>query len=318
MTMVLACASSAFMTMVSDRLVSLQTPNGKYAGRHDTASNKNIVYRAADSIVAIGYSGLAYLEGIPTDQWIAQLLTGVELKSAAILGFTRNQWRLAPAMFHLRERLKAVAGGKDVSLVVAGYRMRRGNQVPVLLRFGAEHIHGGSELRMRPFARDRAFQMTWVGSPPDPVELKRGLEPFKMPGGVTLSASRIRDLLACLIRDKAKNERSVGQDLMEITLDRVEARKVVCRFNPLDPAAARMLSPWIIGQHSYFPPTVISGAMGPTTYNLGGIEVVVTSDAPLPGEEAPFIASGIVRKAWRGSRARSWARSLFDRRRERS
>lgn len=54
----------------------------------DPEANKTIVYVARDAIVSIGYTGRAYLEGRPTDQWIAEQLIGEEVASRA-----RARWR---------------------------------------------------------------------------------------------------------------------------------------------------------------------------------------------------------------------------------
>ncbi len=62
MTLILSLASSWFTLQVSDRLV---TQAGK---QFDPIANKNILYIGPDGIISLGYTGLAYLDGIPTDQ----------------------------------------------------------------------------------------------------------------------------------------------------------------------------------------------------------------------------------------------------------
>ena len=73
MTLVLTLVTTRYVMQVADRLV---TTDGK---KFDPASNKSLIYLAKNAIVTIGYSGLAYLDGIPTDEWIAQTLWGKEL-----------------------------------------------------------------------------------------------------------------------------------------------------------------------------------------------------------------------------------------------
>ncbi len=68
MTLILTLATPRYILQVSDRLVT------RGDSRFDPASNKIVIYHAKNALVAIGYSGLAYLEGVPTDQWIAQKL----------------------------------------------------------------------------------------------------------------------------------------------------------------------------------------------------------------------------------------------------
>src|SRR2546427_11400631 len=45
----------------------------------DASSNKSIIYWARDAIVCIVYTGLAYVGPLPTDDWIVQKLTGVDV-----------------------------------------------------------------------------------------------------------------------------------------------------------------------------------------------------------------------------------------------
>lgn len=73
MTLVLTLVTTRYVVQVADRLV---TTDGK---RFDPTSNKSLIYLGRNAIVAIAYSGLAYLEGIPTDEWIAQTLWGRKL-----------------------------------------------------------------------------------------------------------------------------------------------------------------------------------------------------------------------------------------------
>lgn len=40
----------------------------------DDASNKIVIFRARDAMVSIGFTGIAYLNGMPTDEWIARRL----------------------------------------------------------------------------------------------------------------------------------------------------------------------------------------------------------------------------------------------------
>lgn len=72
MTLIISKVSRRFVIQISDRLVTNATSRLPI----DTAANKSIIYFARDAYVAISYSGLAYLEGIPTDEWIAQVLSG--------------------------------------------------------------------------------------------------------------------------------------------------------------------------------------------------------------------------------------------------
>jgi hypothetical protein len=75
MTLVLTVVSREFTMQVSDRLVSEQ--RGALITPRWGARNKSIVYLARDACVSISYSGLAMLDGISTDDWMARVITGV-------------------------------------------------------------------------------------------------------------------------------------------------------------------------------------------------------------------------------------------------
>jgi hypothetical protein len=86
MSLVLTAACPIFTVQVSDRLISTEArrpgpaTNEPVTRRpYDALSNKSIVYRASNAMVSMGYVGSAYLEGKPTDEWLAERLWGESL-----------------------------------------------------------------------------------------------------------------------------------------------------------------------------------------------------------------------------------------------
>jgi hypothetical protein len=75
MTQILSLAARGYVLQASDRLVSKRR-SGHTLKPHDPMFNKHILYVAKDAIVSIGFTGLAYISGVPTDQWLASVLTG--------------------------------------------------------------------------------------------------------------------------------------------------------------------------------------------------------------------------------------------------
>ena len=71
MTLIVTRTSCRYALMVTDRKV---TTNG---AEYDPDANKNILFGDRNAVVAIGYTGMAYIGTVPTDQWIAQALTGL-------------------------------------------------------------------------------------------------------------------------------------------------------------------------------------------------------------------------------------------------
>jgi hypothetical protein len=68
----------SYVLQVGDRLVSERRPGQPLTPR-DPLFNKHILFLAKDAIVSIGFAGLAYVMGVPTDQWIASVLSGGSL-----------------------------------------------------------------------------------------------------------------------------------------------------------------------------------------------------------------------------------------------
>jgi hypothetical protein len=88
MTVILTLYSRFGIVQVGDRLV---TAKGAVV---NPAANKTVIYAARDGIVSIGYTGLAALNGVPTDKWVAVRLGGTEPKAQFVLRNSKlpNGW----------------------------------------------------------------------------------------------------------------------------------------------------------------------------------------------------------------------------------
>jgi hypothetical protein len=71
MTLILTRTSRRYSLMLTDRKVT------QGDAVLDPDANKNVVFADRNAVVAIAYTGLAYIETVPTDQWIVQTLTGL-------------------------------------------------------------------------------------------------------------------------------------------------------------------------------------------------------------------------------------------------
>jgi hypothetical protein len=107
MTFVLARTSRNYVLQIADRLVT------RADRPYDASANKTILYRTANGIVTIGYTGLAYVGDVPTDKWIVEQITG-------ITAFPPMAMRSGPfdyvdtgrVLRRLREALGLLGGGK--------------------------------------------------------------------------------------------------------------------------------------------------------------------------------------------------------------
>src|SRR4051794_23401448 len=74
MTLILSVAGPIGVVQVSDRLTSFVS--GGRRRPHDPLANKTVLFLAKDAVAALSYTGKAYLDGIPTDQWMAERIRG--------------------------------------------------------------------------------------------------------------------------------------------------------------------------------------------------------------------------------------------------
>lgn len=105
MTLILAHVAPYGVIHVSDRLL---TERGT-ARPFEAFSNKALLYLCADAIVAIGYTGLAYIGDFPADVWIANQLVGKQLQEHTEFG---QQMHIEPrnivsAVEMLRSRIES-------------------------------------------------------------------------------------------------------------------------------------------------------------------------------------------------------------------
>jgi len=139
MTLILSVACRNYVAQVSDRLLTDVMTRRPF----DLTSNKNLVYITPGAQVAIGYSGIAYLDGIPTDQWIAQQLTGLTFAAPgepprSHLGLRERILDIGQSGEYLRRKLDAWAD-RNMSLrslapqvVIAGWQFTRRTWRPIL------------------------------------------------------------------------------------------------------------------------------------------------------------------------------------------
>lgn len=67
MTLIIAAVGKNYITHVSDRRIT-KFPTGI----HDYASNKSIIFSAQESLVTVSYTGVAYMNNIPTDEQLVR------------------------------------------------------------------------------------------------------------------------------------------------------------------------------------------------------------------------------------------------------
>ncbi|MDT7720338.1 MAG: hypothetical protein QOE94_1349 [Mycobacterium sp.] len=167
-TLILSAVCGRWAFHASDRFVSVKKTPKNPTGEHDPHSNKTVVVVGSDCWEVIGYSGLAYLNGRPTDQLIAEVLSGREdLSSAGIGGWYQPNLhyreirdRIEAAICDAYMRLSLEEQKYSTSVLTAGVQ-RKGEGIQHVM-FTVEVSQNGSrcteftnahrrELLMRPW-----------------------------------------------------------------------------------------------------------------------------------------------------------------------
>ena len=103
MTLIISNASRYFVLQISDRLVT------KSNITFDEFANKSIVFSGLNGILAISYTGLAFIGETPTDQWLSEKLIGETFPNERILpalGFGKTKFvHIGPALNTLKKSL---------------------------------------------------------------------------------------------------------------------------------------------------------------------------------------------------------------------
>ena len=255
------------------------------------------------------------MDGMPTDQWIAQELWGAPIlpdRSGAIpmLGGRRPGFtKINQILFSLREKLKRNSGGAQVEIAAVGYRYRRKRFSPVLIAFdGRAGNYRSPMMRMRP-AIDKIGSEGIIGTIP-PQSLIDEARSEAPPMG-RLDELMLADYIAAIhtstIRKVAAHNAAVGPHVMKVLIPTVHhwlrgrgpwQRKIVCQFDPLvtddndvpDGTTALGLpsafSPWVVTDFG-FQPASFMGSMG-VVRNFQGWKVELSQVRPGVGGAAVF------------------------------
>lgn len=301
MTLILSRFSRLFVLQVTDRLV---TQAGK---PFDAISNKNLVYIARDGILALGYTGVAFLDGIPTDHWMAEKLTGGAIKNPRRPGTLQfgplAKWcSVGLAEQVLASELNAsfskltvipIAKRLPFEIQIVGWQWGRGkrprpflssiqkreNTSAFILTHSVRHLGRNFFVAVSPEANTH-----FIGKPSLLASL-RGIK----------CADDAERALAKAIHEASLRTPLIGPNCMSILLPPPHLRQARIRYigapafaqliSASDPARRltfpAAFSPWVIGPGLIHAPSIISGGF---TDNVGGFEVRLEApEPPVPG-----------------------------------
>jgi hypothetical protein len=315
MTLIISAASWLGAIQVEDCLITL---GGK---EYDPYASKNILYFAPDGVISFGYTGPAYHDGIPTDQWLAEKITGVKLapRNRTIrffgVGYRLANWRplnvalrvIAEELTAAFPRLKRETRKVCFELLGAGWQLDR-RRPPIPVQVSITRDAGAAQVRTRRLPRHFEKNKWSIAVTPDANARQLRYQEFKRQGGSMRTSKDAEQLFVNLIRDVAARNPTVGRDCISIVLSHPRHHSVSVRFIPVQqpqllidaphlPVKQYVLpvafSPWIVGSNYAFAPSIISGAF---TARMHGWDVRFDAPSRSPGRGIRAILDGAERR----------------------
>lgn len=283
MTLILSEITTAWALQVSDRLLTVSDRGAVSA--FDRLSNKSVIFHACNGIASLSYTGLAYIQGMPTDAWIAQRLNGAEFPidpstdqfmfRAAI---RRTTWpQLGLALGQLAEAFSSIAAQiTPIQIAVSGwlwYRRKRKRPRPFIARIGQDKS-GRYRLSFSPRCHGYYFQQM-----PLPTGYLTSDERGRLDGRLSsLQLAEAEQELTRTIRMVAARTETVGADCMSISIQHPWCAHpdITARFipnnaevpsQPITTPSFAAYSPWVIGPHQCIAPTCMMG--GSMSFQVG-------------------------------------------------
>jgi hypothetical protein len=289
---------------------------------HDALANKTLLYLAPDGRFSLSYSGLSYLDEIPTDEWIARVITGINpphpwvgMKFGHVprrLDIGRTGMLLARNLEHSYKRLPARHRESGVSILIVGWKYRRSRPDQRITEAWAvvkpDDNTKASVGPLLPREEEDPYHLFSIGARLPEELASNVLERIEDEEADALTSER---LLVDAIRQLASPGSGIGADCLSVLVPPFSAPEVVYR-----PAAERLLSvipseeqvpvaftPWLIGNRAVASPQAFVGSgavipVGNELVNRSGErnEVCVRLDGPrVPG--IWFASSDAPRKA---------------------
>lgn len=280
MTQILGVVTRGRAFHVSDRLVTRKT--GYEFEEYDVLSNKTVVFGASNAIVTIGYSGQAFIEGLPTDSWIAKSLIDLpEVPESLMWRPSRElKWpSIGEALERLRHKAESELSRSTIDQSIApkfsvvgwSWKTFANNRTlgyPLLCEIEIESSSTYSiKYSAKHWAWDRRFTLQ---TNPDLAkgELDHLMSEIKGKGGNSPMA--LQDALVQSIRRISTSRADVGRDVMCVLLTPRSSPVVRVTYSPEDPQryyahktpkGQTLLgdyAPWIMISTCVWPPSATS------------------------------------------------------------
>jgi hypothetical protein len=311
MTQIFSLATPVYILQVSDRLVSTKLL-GQPLSDHDPRFNKHILFVARDAVVAIGFTGLAYLDGVPVDQWIASVLTseppsapqGGDGRGFRVATFGRrifpSDWPdIGTAMKRIQGRVSSAAPRlrkeereSGLCLSLAGWQGRwrwsrdegRFERIrPVLYRIWPDPARGFLLEGLPRYWGWESGQFRLDVVPKVPSEILDALrtELTSPPNGILTDDVARRILLEAMRRLAQLPERGVGNDYLSCAINLQREPMVTIQYHPQS-LGSEFYTGWLVIPSFVQPPQVIRVSPDIKTSVQAGFLSISFEGPPLP------------------------------------
>lgn len=307
MTLIINAIWGPWAFHASDRFVSVPVTAQNPTGEFDPHSNKTVVVIGSDCWLVMGYTGIAYLNGRPTDQLIAEAISGYDDLSGSMSSF----WSPGPYLHYreIRNRIESKLhdaysklapkdkAAHNVTVLSSGLQ-RKGRRIKrVMFRIDVTRNSTTSAELAQRFMPWGGFQASAVGTVHYPTmdKLTARLKLYLDKGGN--DPKIFREIMMDAVRQTGKIvPHVVGQDAVGVYLDNV-AQKISAHFHPAIPARQMELLQKLRGLEPQFAkmPTVstpfvlMPGTIwGPSIGNPGGWQVMTDGGSNIEYEYTGF------------------------------
>jgi hypothetical protein len=302
MTLILTQASGRYVLQVSDRLLTQPRRRKPF----DPASNKTILYLTTDALVSIAYSGGAYLDETPTDQWIAETLKGerhalddqVNSEPGSLKQWPDIDQSIELIRAALESAVLPLENPPLVHIIVAGWKWTRDEAHPIVT-----HILNSAEdppvFYIRPLQLPEPVEagtgspLILTAAPTDnpllPDEFEQLFEDLRRTN--PSPGDSLRVLVEAIRVAASRQPKVVSQDCMSVFLpppsarvaevtyiSHLEQRAVIAGRQVEELPAA--FSPWVIGPGKTIAPSILVGSL---STGLGPFTVTITAP-PVPDD----------------------------------
>lgn len=277
MTLIITCATRFFSVCVSDRLTTVDERT------HDALANKVIVSRLDGALLTLGYTGVAYIDNLPTDEWLVRAVVPDLRESAAwssgyatiprtvggfvsrIVGAVDNRARSKRDLW-ANPLTIGISGCQDSPIGLRPYHLTTKKRQGARLEFNlvTRHPHQGLDVA--------AIWISGGWGPARPevfstMMIRLGEFLPSTPG----AALEWRTILQDAVKAVAATTRRVGAETMsvvhlpyekrtEITFSGEEPHALPLVITEFFPSSFAHYSPWILGHNTVMAPSVFAGS----------------------------------------------------------